>query len=53
MPTLFDHELNRACPKNFPGEARESNQPYEDEGLMARKQVASRGLASSSPWRVR
>lgn len=39
MPTLFDHELNRACPKNFPGEARESNQPYDDEGLMARNQV--------------
>ena len=39
MPTLVDHARIRAYPKNFPGEARESNQPYEDEGLMARKQV--------------
>ena len=39
MATLFDHELIRAYPKNFPGEARESNQPYEDEGLRAREQV--------------
>ena len=39
MATLFDYELNRACPKNFPGEARESTQPYDDEGLRAREQV--------------
>ena len=39
MSTLLDHELNRACPKNFAGEARESNQPHDDEGLTARTQV--------------
>ena len=40
MSTLFNYELNRACPNHdFPGSARESNQPNECEGLRAREQV--------------
>jgi hypothetical protein len=41
MSTLFNYELNRACPARFPGEARESNQPNEGDGLRARKEVLS------------